>query len=48
MYIYIIGALIAYLVGGFSPALIISKFKNKDIRSHGTGNLGASNTTILL
>lgn len=48
MYIYILCALAAYLIGSFSPALVISKIKNKDIRSNGTGNLGASNATILL
>ena len=48
MYVYIAGALIAYLVGGLSPALFISWCKKKNIRSHGTGNLGASNTTILI
>ena len=48
MYAYIIGALIAYLLGGISPSYIIAKAKNKDIRSHGSGNLGASNTVILL
>lgn len=46
--IYILGALIAYLIGSISPSLIISKIKNKDIRSFGSQNLGASNTAILL
>ena len=45
---YILGALIAYLIGSISPSLIISKIKNKDIRSFGSKNLGASNTAILL
>ncbi len=48
MYIYIIGALIGYLLGGISPSYIIASLKKKDIREHGSGNLGASNTTILL
>jgi len=48
MYIYFIGALIAYLLGCISPSYIIATAKNKDIREHGSGNLGASNTTILL
>lgn len=48
MYIYIAGAIIAYLIGTISPSLIISKIKHKDIRSHGSGNLGASNTLILI
>ena len=46
--VYILGALIAYLIGSISPSLIISKIKNKDIRSFGSKNLGASNTAILL
>lgn len=48
MYVYIIGAVIAYLIGGISPSYIIASLKKKDIRSNGSGNLGASNTTILL
>ena len=46
--VYILGALIAYLIGSISPSLIISKIKNKDIRSFGSKNLGASNTAMLL
>lgn len=48
MLVYIIGALIAYLIGSFSTSLVIAKFKKKELRSSGSGNLGASNTTILL
>jgi len=48
MYVYVIGALIAYLIGGISPSYIIASIKKKDIRANGSGNLGASNTTILL
>ena len=47
MYTYILGAIIAYLIGGISPSYIIASAKKKDIREHGSGNLGASNTTIL-
>lgn len=46
--IYIICVLCAYLIGSISPSLIISTAKKKNIREHGTGNLGASNTAILL
>ena len=46
--VYILGALIAYLIGSISPSLIISNIKTKDIRSFGSKNLGASNTAILL
>lgn len=46
--IYCIGIIVSYLVGTFSTSLVISKIKGKDIRSAGSGNLGASNTTLLL
>lgn len=48
MYIYIVGAVLAYLIGTISPSLIIAKLKKKDLRGGGSGNLGASNTAILL
>lgn len=48
MYIYIAGAIFAYLIGTISPSLIIAKLKKKDLRGGGSGNLGASNTAILL
>lgn len=48
MYIYIAGAVLAYLIGTISPSLIIAKLKKKDLRGGGSGNLGASNTAILL
>ena len=46
--IYIVGSLIAYLIGSISTSLIISKIKNKDLRAGGSKNLGASNTTLLM
>lgn len=36
--------LIGYLLGSINPAIIISKFKGKDIRTMGSGNAGATNT----
>lgn len=48
MAVYIIGGLIAYLVGSINTAYILAKIKKKDLRSGGSGNLGASNTTLLL
>ncbi len=48
MYVYILGALIAYLVGSFSPSFFLAKILKKDIRKGGSGNLGASNTTLTL
>lgn len=46
--IYIIGCLIAYLLGTISPSLLFAKIKKTDFRNNGSGNLGASNTTLLL
>lgn len=48
MYVYIIGALIAYLVGSINTAFFLSKILKKDIRKGGSGNLGASNATLTL
>ena len=48
MYVYILGALIAYLIGSFSTSFFLSKILKKDIRNGGSGNLGASNTTLTL
>ena len=48
MTVYILGALIAYLVGSFNTAFFVSKFKKIDIRAGGSGNLGASNATLTL
>lgn len=36
-----------YFAGSINPAALISKLKNKDLRQHGTGNLGASNTLLV-
>ena len=46
--IYIAAFIIAYLVGSISTSLIVSKAKKKDLRSGGSKNLGASNTTLLM
>ena len=45
-YLYVI--LGAYLLGCSNMALYLSKLKKVDIRSGGSGNLGASNAVILL
>ena len=39
--------LIGYLVGTLNPAALISKIKQKNLREHGTGNLGATNTMLV-
>ena len=45
---YILIVLAAYLLGSSNLALYISKMKQVDIRTGGSGNLGASNATALL
>lgn len=48
MIVYILGAVISYLIGSFNTAFFLSKILKKDIRSGGSGNLGASNATLTL
>ena len=43
---YILTILIGYLLGTFSPAMLIAKKKNHDLQKEGTGNLGATNTFL--
>ncbi len=38
--------MMGYLLGTLSPSALLSKLKKKDIREHGTKNLGALNTLI--
>lgn len=45
---YVITILLAYLIGSSNLAYFISLFLKKDIQSNGSGNLGASNATVLL
>ena len=45
---YIIVILAAYLLGSSNMAFYISKLKHVDARSGGSGNLGASNATLLM
>lgn len=45
---YIIAALIGYILGTSNMAYYISKLKGVDMRSGGSGNLGASNAVLLL
>ena len=45
---YCIVILLGYLLGSSNMAYYISRYQKKDIRSGGTGNLGASNATVLL
>ena len=41
-------ALIGYLLGSLSPAALLSKIKQHDLRNEGTKNLGASNTMLVM
>lgn len=45
---YLISILGGYLLGSVSMAYFLTKRKNIDARKQGTGNLGASNTKVLL
>lgn len=46
---FILFAFIAYLLGSIPSALIVGKVGyNKDVRQHGSGNLGATNTFRVL
>ena len=45
---YVIVILAAYLIGTSNMAFYLSRMKRYDIRSDGSGNLGASNTTLIL
>ncbi len=44
-YWFLLGAVICYFIGCFNFAVLISHFKNKDIRVQGSGNPGAMNMT---
>ncbi len=43
---YLISILFGYLLGSVSPAALIGRLKKTDLRSTGTGNLGATNTAL--
>ncbi len=45
---YILVILMAYLMGTSNMALYLAKYKGADMRAGGSGNLGASNATVLL
>ena len=42
--IYVLALIIGYLIGSINPAIIISRIMGTDIRKHGSGNAGATNT----
>lgn len=45
---YVIAALAGYLLGTSNMALYLAKMKEVDLRAGGSGNLGASNATVLM
>lgn len=45
---YLITIIFGYLMGSSSMTYYISKAKGVDVRSNGSGNLGASNATVLM
>ena len=45
---YLLAVIGGYLIGCSSMALYLSKLRHVDVRRNGSGNLGASNATILL
>lgn len=44
---YFICILLAYLIGSLSPSALIARIKHKNLKKEGTGNLGATNTTLV-
>lgn len=45
---YLLIALCAYIIGSSSMAFYLGKLTKKDVGKNGSGNLGASNTVVLL
>ena len=45
---YIIPVILGYLLGSISPAALIGRIKKINLRKSGTGNLGATNTALML
>lgn len=43
----VVSLIMGYLLGSFSPSVVLSKIKSKDLRENGTGNLGATNTMLV-
>ena len=45
---FIIPTILGYLLGSLSPAALIGKLKKVNLRKSGTGNLGATNTALMM
>ena len=41
---FVISAVLGYLIGSVNTSIVLSRLKNNDIRKHGSGNAGATNT----
>ena len=41
---FLISAVLGYFIGSVNSSIVLSKLKNNDIRQHGSGNAGATNT----
>ena len=41
---FVLSILVGYLVGSINSSIVLSKLKKNDIRKHGSGNAGATNT----
>ena len=39
---------LGYFIGSINPAALVSRWKHVDLKTNGTGNLGATNTMLLL
>ena len=42
--LFIVLGMIAYLIGSVNTSIVISKLMGEDIREHGSGNAGMTNT----
>lgn len=45
---YLITAVLSYLLGSLNPAYFLARFQGIDLKTKGSGNLGASNATATL
>lgn len=44
----VLSGIIGYAIGSLSPSYLLSKIKKQNFREKGTGNLGATNTMLIL